>query len=339
MDCARPLLRADIMCMTLPAISGWWLSHGAVDAEDAAISSQDHRHETDIWQRGTARPDRDAAGRLLRNWRRTTRGLEVCNYDMLMTRSEQHRSESWNDWILPYRTCTPLGLSISLEGSPGPASLMSYRRLPTTRPFGDRELEILRMLQPSFETAVNALQQFDRTRNELIAYVDRLRLATLVVGQSGAVHANEAFRSALGQDAREIARVVVPCAQRLLRSDRYSHVPEMGGTISDPLGRRVPWSVHVWASAASTPLALVHFYLRTSFQIAREALAAFRLTPRQVQVAYLMAERHSYKEIATQLRIKPNTARRHCEQVLTSLGVHSRHELRQSLLTKIDVPE
>jgi steroid delta-isomerase-like uncharacterized protein len=45
-----------------------------------------------------------------------------------------------------------------------------------------------------------------------------------------------------------------------------------------------------------------------------------RLTAREAQVALLMAERLTHLEIATQLGIKPNTARRHCERVLQKLG-------------------
>lgn len=55
------------------------------------------------------------------------------------------------------------------------------------------------------------------------------------------------------------------------------------------------------------------------------------LTPREAQVALLMAERLTHTEIATQLKVKPNTARRHCEQVLLKLGVHHRQDVAQAI--------
>ncbi|MFN0181323.1 MAG: ester cyclase [Gemmatimonadales bacterium] len=55
------------------------------------------------------------------------------------------------------------------------------------------------------------------------------------------------------------------------------------------------------------------------------------LTQREAQVALLMAERFSHPEIATQLGIKPNTARRHCERVLSKLGVRRRQDVAQAL--------
>ena len=54
-------------------------------------------------------------------------------------------------------------------------------------------------------------------------------------------------------------------------------------------------------------------------------------SPRQAEVAQLMAERQSNREIAARLGIRPNTARHHCEGVLRRLGISSRAELRQTL--------
>lgn len=63
----------------------------------------------------------------------------------------------------------------------------------------------------------------------------------------------------------------------------------------------------------------------------RERCTSARLSPREAQVALLMAERFTHQEIALQLRISPNTARRHCEQVLRKLGLHSRHDVGEAL--------
>lgn len=56
-----------------------------------------------------------------------------------------------------------------------------------------------------------------------------------------------------------------------------------------------------------------------------------RLTPREAQVALLMAERFTHSEISAQLGISPNTARRHCEHVLLKLGVRRRQDVAQAL--------
>ncbi len=76
-------------------------------------------------------------------------------------------------------------------------------------------------------------------------------------------------------------------------------------------------------------MALVHFDAALKFdEVTREHLG---LSPRQAQVAELMAEGLTYRDIAQQLEIEPNTARRHCEHVLQRLGVHTRSEVRRAL--------
>lgn len=48
-------------------------------------------------------------------------------------------------------------------------------------------------------------------------------------------------------------------------------------------------------------------------------------------MALLTAERFAHTEIANQLAISPNTARRHCEKVLLKLGVSRRQDVAHAL--------
>lgn len=64
---------------------------------------------------------------------------------------------------------------------------------------------------------------------------------------------------------------------------------------------------------------------------ARDLRRAFDLTPREAQVALRMAERRTYKEIARDLGIRLNTARRHGEQVLHKLGVSRKQDVAPRL--------
>lgn len=63
----------------------------------------------------------------------------------------------------------------------------------------------------------------------------------------------------------------------------------------------------------------------------RQICAAAGLTMRESQVALMMGERFTHIEIARQLRISPNTARRHCENVLRKLALSSRHDVGAAL--------
>jgi two-component system NarL family response regulator len=51
-----------------------------------------------------------------------------------------------------------------------------------------------------------------------------------------------------------------------------------------------------------------------------------RLTPREVEVLTLLAEGLTADQIASSLRMSPNTLRTHTQNVLTKLGVHSKTE-------------
>lgn len=73
-----------------------------------------------------------------------------------------------------------------------------------------------------------------------------------------------------------------------------------------------------------------------------ELRSQFKLTPRESEVARLLADRLSDEEIAGRLDIRINTARCHSYRVLGKLGVHSRNDVRTVLMdrdaTPVDVP-
>lgn len=58
----------------------------------------------------------------------------------------------------------------------------------------------------------------------------------------------------------------------------------------------------------------------------------FSLTPRESEVARLMADRMSNGEIGRKLGISVNTARTHGERVLRKLAIHTRNDVRTTLL-------
>jgi steroid delta-isomerase-like uncharacterized protein len=63
----------------------------------------------------------------------------------------------------------------------------------------------------------------------------------------------------------------------------------------------------------------------------------FGLTPREAEVAQLMASRRTHKEIAKALAIRPNTARRHCERVLKKLRIASKTHVAELMRVAPDL--
>ncbi|HUP19001.1 MAG TPA: helix-turn-helix transcriptional regulator, partial [Gemmatimonadota bacterium] len=65
-----------------------------------------------------------------------------------------------------------------------------------------------------------------------------------------------------------------------------------------------------------------------------EIVERYRLTPRETQVARLLAAGRSNAEVASDLAISPHTARRHTERVLAKLAVASRAQVADALLQR-----
>jgi DNA-binding CsgD family transcriptional regulator len=59
--------------------------------------------------------------------------------------------------------------------------------------------------------------------------------------------------------------------------------------------------------------------------------ARYGLTKREIDVARLLKDRCSNREIADRLRITPSTADRHTERVMRKLGLTNRKDVRQKL--------
>lgn len=57
----------------------------------------------------------------------------------------------------------------------------------------------------------------------------------------------------------------------------------------------------------------------------------YKLTEREIEVASLLVDRHSNREIAELLGVTVSTAERHTENVLRKLGIASRLDVRQKL--------
>lgn len=73
-------------------------------------------------------------------------------------------------------------------------------------------------------------------------------------------------------------------------------------------------------------------FIASLMQVRIEELReAVGLTPREAQVALMMAERLTSPEIARQLGVAEATARRHCERVLRKLKIGSRHDVAAAI--------
>ena len=122
---------------------------------------------------------------------------------------------------------------------------------------------------------------------------------------------------------------------RALVEDVLDGAAERAQTLATPVrvgGRRLPAKAAVHTGASGEPT-LVVVVVGEVGRLPAEALVQerFGLTPRESEVALLLAQRRSNKEIARALRVTIHTAERHTEKVLGKLGLCTRKDVLAAL--------
>ena len=149
----------------------------------------------------------------------------------------------------------------------------------------------------------------------LVGFLDDLHIPYLVTTSDGAV----CYVSRCAQERlspHEGARTLGP-ALRVL-SQQLGHAPERR-----PARVRVGELHLVGCPLQGSPARLL-VVLWGAEPAMERPMAPNGLTPREVQVAELLATAHTTKEAAAALGISPHTVRRHSEHIFAKLGVRSR---------------
>ena len=182
----------------------------------------------------------------------------------------------------------------------------------------ERHLAIARLLQPALAVGVRSHGVLQEARDRLSEAVDGTGAACLVADRGGAVaHRTPALETLLAREPDREA--VVAEAVRVGRSF-WTATPVVQSTA---VGRRGPYRL----MATEIGDGADRFYVvrverpdagpRPSAEVAER----LGLTPRQAEVATLLADRATNKEIAAALAVSVHTARHHVEAILDQLGV------------------
>ncbi len=132
-------------------------------------------------------------------------------------------------------------------------------------------------------------------------------------------------------DLRGMVYHATPSFDALLRGE-WSAVPD--GRLPQPLMQRFASGNSRFAGR--TLVARCHVERELLFVNARPSCAADHLTPREWQVAWLLAKGLSHKEIARQLDRAPATVRNHIQAIYRRLGVGSVASLVNELQAAVD---
>ena len=256
------------------------------------------------------------------------------------------RSEYYNDYLRPNRALDAIGLAYAPDNRPqiGRMPNIILHQSDREEPFGDRELELLRIVYPAFRTIAHLLQTLSASAPQLIRLLDGMGHAVYARDAQGKRHRNARLDELLAEDPKRVD--VVEQCERMTRS--MLDLPANGGD-RDALvhaGESTQRVVHGMTSSYTLRATLVPNLLSSTRpcavvvvahrqrtrRTAAELRERFGLTARQVEVAYLLAGRRRQAEVAEILGISVHTARRHTECVLQKLGVRSRDQVRAIVL-------
>ena len=331
----RPLLRADMASMLLPVPGAEVVVSEEVPLDDlwkfsCAIAPLDRRWS--VWERQVALAVSD---------RRLLWGPYMAEY---------LQSTYYNEYIVPGRYFDALVLNVPLSETPGPrsvAGLWFHHADEAAAPFGERGIAVLRLLLPAFRAAAANVRLVGRHRASLARSLDATGAAVEVASLDGTpLHRTPVLESTLAADPqrellehalRAVAVDVARCVMRT-KGRRVALDPPPAATreLTTALGRYTVTATlggEDLATAAPNVLTGVVFYLPvpSASDSPGRIAARFHLTPREVAVALLLAEGHSYPTVAARLGMSVHTARRHGERVYAKLRVHSKAAIPSAL--------
>jgi DNA-binding CsgD family transcriptional regulator len=275
--------------------------------------------------------------------RRRELGLEVCHWSTVYDMKALVKSEIYNDFSHPHGMLDCTGLVYDLDPTLPPAGLLYYHESEQSKPFGERGLALLRLLMPAFKAGVQSCLRLATRRAALGQLFDRIESALACFDASGhLVQQNSAMTTLLSAEPEHDRLLAQMCAAAIAisgslrgvtrRVDRDIPAPPWRDLRTASKRYRLSTSLLPAGLLSPQPLVVAALDLvDRQRRSSRELQATYALTPREIEIAGLLAARHQTAEIATILGVSVHTARRHTEHVFMKLGVHSQRELERVL--------
>jgi DNA-binding CsgD family transcriptional regulator len=274
--------------------------------------------------------------------RRIERRLLTWTRSMIAPLREFEASDYYNQWCRPQYHLDSAGMTTFLGR--GAEECVIYISAPKARNFrpDGREQAVLRLLQPALAAGARAALLGTRLRRDWSSALDALPAPALLVGVSGRIfHATPAAHRLLAAEPDQ-----APLLSYLRRWAREFAHP---GPVPPRVSGRIAGAHETYALRAtlleSGPLAdLEPAVLYTITPVhgsqtstVEELRHRYSLTAREAQVAVLLGEGLTSREIAERLQMSVHTARRHSEHIFAKLGARRRAEVA-AIVTRLAGP-
>lgn len=262
-------------------------------------------------------------------------GLDICAQRSIYS-PDLPKTELYNDFFLPHHLVGGVAMNADL-----PDGTFAFVSASGSRHDLDRErrwMGMMRLLLPGFQAGIRTLWRVGEHRTDLAAFTERLPVgvAFYSAGAETPVHMNPRLREMLEADPEaEVIRQAMNTAGRntvrsasegaLLGPARPQGVRELttaGGTYS------IHGTLVGSGGGERERLALVVVErIRRALPDAEVVRRRFGLTPRESEVALLIASGLTDRQIAERLTVSWHTARTHSERALQKLGASTRAEV------------
>jgi DNA-binding CsgD family transcriptional regulator len=268
--------------------------------------------------------------------------IEVAHQSQLVDRPTLERNIVYAEFVAPHRL-QDTTLALQDFGGPVPARLWFTGRSSTPWEPDAERLAIIRTVLPAFRAGLAMWYRVGTQRAELVRVLDGVRDALFVYDLSGELlHANPAAvrlaEGSAGARLRSAAQEVAWAVGTLLRRRHLgggsSSWPGNGTGALGNVAREIRSGAAVFrlrgtlapeAMLGRDPGVLVTVEVETATPLSDEDLRVrYRLTPREIAVARLLADGLTNQEIGERLGVSFFTARNHVERVLARLGIGNR---------------
>ena len=240
-------------------------------------------------------------------------------------------------WVRGYDALTlTIAAASGARGVPARASMGGQVQLlihmaTPGRPFEQEHVAIARQLYPAFVAGIAVHRQVGQARADLDGLVDATGGVCALFSVDGRrLHVSRMLEKHLAQEPDRVA--LADSMDALVQTARRSPSRSASTRWS---GARGAYTLSVSRASGMHPVFVVAVEAPSpppGFLDAGVVADRFGLSPRQAEVALLVAERRSNREIAAALAISVHTARHHVEAVLAALGV-SRTDVGRALRT------
>ncbi len=258
-------------------------------------------------------------------------GTKAIHDAPLYCREQQEQSELYQTVLGPAGIQRQMALSTPLVR--GEAMLIAGFDHDAIPDFDGEQHQAFSLLLPAFEAAIRFRTKLKGAEKTLFDTLEKTGECFAFVNRDKALkycstHLQKTLASCLDQTTLINGILDAAAAVAGLASANGSEHCAAKFTHSLTVsGIRVHLNAHPVMSVNGNPNVLV-FVKSLSVTSRVEVLGhEYNLTGREVEVAALIANGYRDKEIARQLAISPNTARRHSEAILRKLGISNRSEV------------